>query len=199
MHEIDRRHREYYDGEVADRATRPLDPDRRRVAAAFADSLRPEGLRRVLEIGCGVGRDAAALHGDEIEYVGLDLSAGPAARVRATGHAAVVGSAAKLPFTDGSVDAVWSMSTLMHLPGDGFTVALSEIDRVLRPGGLFALGVWGSVADGERLDEHGRLFRHRTDDEVRRQLGRLGRVLAFETWSHFADGSHYQWGLVRAA
>jgi hypothetical protein len=35
------------------------------------------------------------------------------------------------------------MSTHMHLPGNDINVALTELGRVIRPGGLLEVGVWG--------------------------------------------------------
>jgi SAM-dependent methyltransferase len=44
-----------------------------------------------------------------------------------------------LPFRDGSVDLVYSMGTIEHFPEYG--VAVQEIARVLKPGGLAIVGV----------------------------------------------------------
>ena len=91
------------------------------------------------------------------------------------------------------------MSTLMHLDGDGFERALAEIARVVRPGGLVEIGLWGCDEEGEWTDPHGRYFRHRTDDDVRRLLAVIGAVEAFDTWDRRDDGVHYQWARVTAA
>lgn len=197
VHDVDRRHRAFYDAEAPARAGRPLDPDRLRVRDDFVGRLRAAGAASVLEIGCGTGRDAAALAGAGIAYVGLDLSAGPASVVRAAGHRVVVGSATHLPLTDGSVDAVWSASTLMHLPADGLRMALDEVARVVRPGGLLALGVWGHDVDGEWTDPHGRYFRQRTVDGLLEEVRRVAEVVEVETWGRYPDGGHYQWVVAR--
>lgn len=197
VHDVDRRHRAFYDAEAPARAGRPLDPDRLRVRDDFVGRLRAAGAASVLEIGCGTGRDAAALAGAGLSYVGLDLSAGPASVVRAAGHRVVVGSATELPLADGSVDAAWSASTLMHLPGDGLRVALDEVARVVRPGGLLALGVWGHDVDGEWTDPHGRYFRQRTVDGLLAEVRGVAEVVEVETWGRYPDGGHYQWVVAR--
>jgi SAM-dependent methyltransferase len=44
-----------------------------------------------------------------------------------------------LPFADGSFDAVVCVSVIEHVEGDGDAVAMGEIWRVLRPGGVLHL------------------------------------------------------------
>jgi hypothetical protein len=58
------------------------------------------------------------------------------------------------------------MSTLMHLPGNDINLALTELGRVIRLGGLLEFGVWGADKLHTRIDDHGRYFRLRTDDHT---------------------------------
>ena len=45
----------------------------------------------------------------------------------------------ELPFADGSFDAVYTMGTIEHI--DEYVLAIDEVRRVLRPGGLAIIGV----------------------------------------------------------
>lgn len=47
------------------------------------------------------------------------------------------------------------MSTLMHLPGDGMATALSELKRVVRPGGVVEIGEVNGFATWSRFDHGG--------------------------------------------
>lgn len=131
-----------------------------------------------------------------VDYTGVDLSAVGTRLCAGHGLRAVQASATRLPFKDLSFDAGWTMSTLMHLPDDQIELAVAEIGRVVRPGGLLEVGVWGANELRTRLDAQQRYFRERTDDQLRQLLSRIGDVVAFDTWDPFADSGHYQWGRV---
>lgn len=189
--------RRYYDQEVTDRAKRPLGERRRAHLTEFIDACGRRGHRSVVEVGCGAGRDGKTMVEAGLAYTGLDVSTGAVAACRDLGLRAQEGSALALPFATDSFDAGWSMSTLMHLPGDGMTTALAELTRVVRADGLLEIGVWGHEADREWTDPHGRYFRHRTDTALQDHLCAVGRLVAFETWDWLDDGGHYQWARVQ--
>lgn len=82
----------------------------------------------ILVIGGGrVGSGAQALYTDErVRLIALDVYASPLVTLVADGH--------RLPFADGSIDAVWVQAVLEHTLDPAAIVA--EMHRVLRPGGL---------------------------------------------------------------
>jgi demethylmenaquinone methyltransferase/2-methoxy-6-polyprenyl-1,4-benzoquinol methylase len=82
----------------------------------------------VLDLGCGTG---ATEFGDRV-VVGLDPVPEMLALSRV--EARVVGIGEALPFADGSFDGVFSGFVLRNLTSVGAT--LSEVHRVLRPGGV---------------------------------------------------------------
>ena len=150
----------------------------------------------MVEVGSGAGHDGAVIRDSRLGYTGVDLSGVGVSLCRARGLTAVQASATALPFTDDAFDAGWTMSTLMHLPGEDIISALQELQRIIRPGGLLEVGVWGADADGVWVDGQGRYFRQRTDVRMRELLSHLGDLVDFETWNQVSDGGHYQWGRV---
>jgi SAM-dependent methyltransferase len=196
MTSIEQRLRAYYDEEMAQRAERPLGAEREGRLAGFVRRCHEAGLTSVVEIGCGAGRDGKVLAASGLAYRGLDLSTAAVELCRGLGLDAVVGQATELPYATDEFDAGWSMSTLMHLPGDGFVVALGELHRVIRPGGVLEVGLWGADENRQWTDPDGRYFRSRTDEDVRALLSAVGQVGAFDTWSRFEDGGHYQWARI---
>jgi ubiquinone/menaquinone biosynthesis C-methylase UbiE len=68
-------------------------------------------------------------------------------------------TAQSLPFRDAAFDVVLSSVMLHHLPDDARALCISEIRRVLRPGGRFlAIDFGGSAAHRKTLA--GRLHAH---------------------------------------
>lgn len=119
----------------------------RRSAASHAAHLLPllrPGMR-VLDFGCGPGTISVGLaravepgefHGVDLEESQIDMARAAAA---AGGHANAtfhVGDTTALPFENDSFDVAHCHAVLMHAP-DTHAV-LSEIKRVLKPGGIIA-------------------------------------------------------------
>jgi SAM-dependent methyltransferase len=189
----------YYAEELPRRALQAPPPERIAHRDQFIAACLDRGLRRVLEVGCGAARDGVALHAGDLMYTGVDLSPVGVELCRAQGLDAEVASATALPFADSSFDCAWTMSTLMHLEGSQMDVAVRELSRVVRRGGLLEVGIWGATSAGTRVDEHGRFFQQRTDEQVRAMLEAVGTIEAFEAWDWYDDGGHYQWARVTIA
>jgi SAM-dependent methyltransferase len=109
--------------------------DRR--AAFFVDRGGLAPGKRALEVGCGTGlflervaRSGATLHGMDLSP---DLLLKAKARVGALPNVSIQrGDAHRMPYPDGSFDAVYGSSILHHLD---LEAALRESHRVLRSGG----------------------------------------------------------------
>lgn len=98
--------------------------------------------KHILELGCGnavltraiastgVGRSITALEVDAIAHsMNLQISDLPNVSFGLAG-------AQDIPLADASVDVVLMFKSLHHVPLDSMAVALQEIRRVLKPGGL---------------------------------------------------------------
>lgn len=127
-----------------------------RTEAGRADWLTPEadvleaakraydgGARRALDLGCGVGRHALMLARMGYETCALDGSENGLDQLRSTAAAegvsvdAQLGMMTELPYPDGAFDYVLSFNVIYHGDGDVVRKAISEIRRVLTPGGLY--------------------------------------------------------------
>jgi SAM-dependent methyltransferase len=193
----------YYDQEAVVRANRAIDPHRVARRDAFVARMRSEDASTVVEVGTGPGRDAAAFLDAGIGVVGIDLSSAHVRLPRANGVGALRASVYALPFPEGAFAAGWTMSTLVHIPNERFDAALTQICRVIRPGGLLAIGLWGAPTDIEEIAEWDtivpkRFFSRRSDDRVRAMLEPYGRVLEFDTWTRDTESTWtYQFLVVR--
>jgi 2-polyprenyl-3-methyl-5-hydroxy-6-metoxy-1,4-benzoquinol methylase len=95
---------------------------------------------RVLDVGCGEGRFAAALEHAGALVVGIDVAEEPLRRAR-TRHPSldlrVVDGEGSWPLHDAAFDVVWAGEVIEHVADTA--TWLSEVRRVLRPGGTLLL------------------------------------------------------------
>lgn len=166
---------------------------------SFTADLQAEGKTRLLEIGAGSGHSAAFFAAQGFTVVATDLSPGNVARCRAKGLDAHVGDFYDLGFPDGSFDAIWAMSCLMHVPDADLPDVLDEMARVLVPGGVAMIGLWGGTGTSGiwEGDDHvpPRFYSLRTDDQVRTIVTESFVLERFETIANRPDDPadlHYQ-------
>lgn len=106
-------------------------PDPRELAFAAVAEARP---RRILEVGCGEGELAERLQRElGAEVLAIDQSERMVELTRARGVDARLGDVQRLPLSDGEFDCELAAWMLYHVPD--LDRALSELARVLRPGG----------------------------------------------------------------
>jgi SAM-dependent methyltransferase len=166
---------------------------------------------RVLDMGCGGGRHAFSLYKRGADVVAFDMSFEDLVEVQTmftaidlegqapegASAATVRGTAYALPFEDASFDRIIAAEILEHLPED--ERAMSELFRVLKPGGLIAVTVprWGPEKVNWALSDdyhnvpggHIRIYK---GTELRAKLEKQGLVYEGQ---HHAHGLHapYWW------
>ena len=177
------------------------------------DELELQPGKRVLDVGAGFGRHVFECARQGADVVALDYAADEVVETRDTLDAMVDsgdipagrlvgvlrGDGRKLPFPDHSFDVVITSEVLEHIQDD--VAAISEMVRVLRPGGRFAATVpaWGPETIAWRLSDeyhapkadggHVRIY---TATELRAKLRTAGLTV---TGGHKAHALHspYWW------
>jgi len=156
----------------------------------------------VLDLGCGEGRHVISAYVEaDVHSVGVDLSLDDLRTTRekfaefdqpgnpAKSFGLSCTNALELPFADNSFDKVICSEVLEHIPD--YQAALVEIDRVLKPGGLFCASVprhwpekicW-ALSEGyyKVPGGHVRIFRSR---ELRAEIEQLGFRYYHRHWAH---------------
>jgi SAM-dependent methyltransferase len=136
-----------YDVEPSNRRFR-LRLARYPAAAATLGERLPSGPSLVLDAGCGRGRLPSywprwGRPGEKApRFMGADISTARAAERARDRYALILRAdlAGPWPFRDGAFDAVVCEQVLEHLADEEVRRALSEIRRVLRPGGVALIG-----------------------------------------------------------
>jgi ubiquinone/menaquinone biosynthesis C-methylase UbiE len=120
----------------------------------FLELLPPPGVA-TLDLGCGEGRIGRVLASRGHRVTGVDSSPTLVRLARDGGgfERVVESNAAALPFRDGSFDLVMAFMSLQDV--DDMPSAVSEVARVLVPGGAFALALAHPIATaGDFLDDN---------------------------------------------
>ncbi len=157
---------------------------------------------RILDLGCGEGRHAITAYTlENVVAVGIDLSIKDLGTTRERFSEfedpentkkklfISVADGAKLPFADGSFDKVICSEVLEHIPD--YISVLAEINRVLKPGGLFAVSVprfgpewvcW-QLSDAYHAMEGGhiRIFKAKI---LKQEIEKFGMIQYRHHWAH---------------
>lgn len=111
--------------------------------AMLISSLQQDGPVKALDLGCGVGRHALAFARAGFETHAVDLSEAGLQELEKSAKAGGVEVTAQLapmtelPFEDNTFDYVLSFNVIYHGDPDIVKKAISEIARVLKPGGVY--------------------------------------------------------------
>jgi len=116
------------------------------LAGGVLEWLAAQPGERILDLGCGDGQLTERIAASGASVVGIDSSPAMVAAARARGIKADQGAAEKLPYPDQIFEAVFSNAVLHWVRGQD--EMLSQVHRVLRPGGRFVaeMGGHGNIA-----------------------------------------------------
>jgi len=170
---------------------------------------------RVLDMGCGAGRHAFEMYRRGADVIALDQDADELATVREwfdamkdagdvpDGAEADVkeGDALALPFANAEFDRIVAAEVLEHIPAD--IQAISELARVLRPGGTIAVTVprWlPEIICWQLSDDYhntpGGHIRIYSDKELIGKLANAGLVYEGRDYAH---GLHSPYWWIKCA
>lgn len=141
--------------------------------SAFLAVVPPGG--KILELGCGNGRDAA-----HMLSLGFDVDATDGTPELAAEAQRCIGRPVRiLRFehldADAAYDGIWACASLLHAPASGLVDILGRIHRALRPGGVFTASYKSGTGEGH--DNLGRYFNYPSAERLRADYASAG-------WSH---------------
>ena len=172
----------------------------------FVDVVRTSGARRVLDLGCGTGRLALGLAERGFAMTGVDpaVASITAARAKAGADAVewIVGTSADLGGRRFEAAVMTSHVAQMFLTDDAWAAVLTDLHRVLEPGGRLAFDTRDPSArawekwDGRRtevmVDEQPVVITTRVDD-VDAQIVTFTHAYAFADGDQLTSTSTLRW------
>ena len=128
---------------------------------------------KILDLGCGSGRDVEFFSTVYKNVIGLDLSYNLSKLARRlTEKEIIIADFREIPFKTKSFDAVWSIGSLLHIEKSQISRTLIEVRRVLNTDGYLFISIKKGI--GSQLIEDGRFFSFYSVYEWRRILSNCG-------------------------
>jgi ubiquinone/menaquinone biosynthesis C-methylase UbiE len=137
--------------------------------------------KRILDVGCGPGRDSKYFSDKGFDVTGIDLTKNfiKIASKNAPKAKFMLMDMRKLEFPDNSFDGLWACASLLHIPKEDAESTLKEFRRVLVPKGLIFISV--KKGSGEKMmfrkEEYKggeKFFAFYSEDELKRVVEMCG-------------------------
>jgi len=149
---------------------------------------------KVLELGCGGGRDSERMIAAGLDVEPTDGSEGMARQAeQRLGRPVRVMRFEELDAVE-TYDAVWAHASLLHVPRDALPDIISRVHRALKPGGLHYANFKAGGTGGR--DQMGRYYNYLSLDQAQdfyRQSGGWEFVEAFDYEGGGYDGKMGPW------
>ena len=188
--------RSFYDRDVGRRKEKEAPEWRIDYLSRFVNRCKESGCNRLLKVGSGPGRDSSYFKYNGLGPVPVDLSFEMTRACRKEGLSPVQMDTYDLGFSDNTFDCVWSLNVLLHIPKASIQSVWREIHRVMKPGVIFFLGVYGGI-DHEGVYENDwnrprRFFSRFTDEDIQQQIQSVFHLVTFEQTEIGLPGQHFQ-------
>jgi SAM-dependent methyltransferase len=132
----------YYDQDVSHRDGIVKSAWKQTERQRFLDMLKRYDKHSLLEVGAGTGQDSLFFQQQGLEVTATDLSAAMVEACIAKGLPAYQCDFLSLQGQE-NIDAIYALNCLLHVPKVDLTAVLQRFKELLKPRGLFYMGVYG--------------------------------------------------------
>ncbi|MBU0957203.1 MAG: class I SAM-dependent methyltransferase [Nanoarchaeota archaeon] len=130
-------------------------------AIKFMDILNG---KKILDLGCGNGRDSEYFLSNGFDVASIDLSEGMIKLCKGKGLRAEVMDIEDLKFEEKSFDGVWAVTSLLHIPKERIKTVVNSLNRILKDRGILCITM--QKGDGEEYRKDGRYFVYWKTEEL---------------------------------
>jgi len=132
--------------------------------------------KKIIDLGCGAGRDAAVFVENNFDYTGIDTSEG---MLKVASERVPKGNFRQMDFSktnfpDNTFDGFWAAASFLHIPKNDVVGVLRETKRITKNGGIGFI----SIKEKTEMDE-GMINE--------KKFGGISRYFAFYTQQEFKD------------
>jgi ubiquinone/menaquinone biosynthesis C-methylase UbiE len=168
----------------------------------FLSLLKADGKKSMLEIGAGTGKDSLFFQENGMDVTCIDLSPEMVKFCKLKGLSAQVMDMADLQFPENSFDAVYTFNSLLHIPKTDLPLVLKNIQTVLKPNGLFHLGIYGKEDEFEGVWEKDsytpkRFFAFYSDENIQQITAQYFQLSSFKRVTFDGSDLHFQCLILR--
>lgn len=168
---------EYYNNEANRFFESTVSVDFSKIQEQFLKYVKPGG--RILDLGCGSGRDSRAFLERGYEVVAVDGSRELAKIAGAyIGQEVIVADFREFE-PEGTFDGIWACASLLHLPKEEIAAVMRRMAAHLAEGGCFYASFKYGEFQGER---NGRYFTDMTEESFQELLEEVPGLVAEEVF-----------------
>lgn len=176
--------RAYYKAHAEDFCRRSAALSMDRTYEPFLRVIAPGG--RILDAGCGSGRDAIAFLARGYHVMAIDASPDMVEAARSRGVEARVLTFQRMQLNE-EFDGIWACASLLHVPHAEMPAVLRRFARALRPQAVLYVSL--KEGQGENVAEDGRFFSYFTLDEFVQLLTSEGLFQMIDVWRNIDPDS----------
>lgn len=193
---------EAYNKHAADREAYTVESWKLELRDDFLSLVKEENKTSLLEIGPGAGKDSLFFQENGLNVKCVDLSPELVKICQQKGLDAHVMDMTALSFPEESFDVVYALNSLLHIPKKELPNVLKNIQTVLKPNGLFYMGVYGSENESEHIWENDsytpkRFFAFYSDEHLQEITGQYFEVISFKKVTFEGNQPHFQRLILR--
>ena len=190
-----------HDRYAEDRDTRKIADWKIQERAYFLKLLKEEQKRMLLEIGAGTGKDSRFFKDNGLKVISTDISSKMVRLCQQKRLSAFLMDFFNLGFHEEIFDAIWALNCLLHIPKKELSEVLQGIQDVLKPTGLFYIGVYGgNEFEGiwqEDFYTPKRFFSFYPDHQIQEVVSNFFEILYFKVIPLEKGKAHFQSMILR--